>query len=171
MVEGFGYDGKLFIAGNFGAKFKFSADVFLGYEAPLTYYSSSGNNILFTPKFYVEAATHNYLDIGLGLFWYRINLDFVGFRYDFAQPIYRQSIDTSSNYCYGMDWERSGGTLSISTEEFANECEFGLIGMFTGHLKDCRKRRYIPDIDAYDNQYYTAADASGSYVSFTCQSS
>lgn len=84
IVEGFGFSGSPFTVLGYGISYKLSLDAFLGYEAPLSYYNSGGNNILFTPKGYVEAATHNYIQINSPVFSFRFNFDFVGFRYDFV---------------------------------------------------------------------------------------
>lgn len=104
IVEGAGYEGNLMSFLSYGIKYKVSLDAFLGYEAPLAYYNNAGNNLLFTPNLYVEAATHNYIQIGFGFFDFRFNFDFVGFRYDLAKPVYVQSIDNVKKYCYGVDW-------------------------------------------------------------------
>eukprot|EP00347_Sterkiella_histriomuscorum_P008000 403346751 len=168
IVEGFGYTGALFDLANFGATYKLSLDAFLGFEAPLKYYNSGGNNMLFTPKFYVEGSTRNYVQFNFGVVSFRVNLDFIGFKYNFAEPVYMQSIDNTKNYCYGIDWTRTGLTTQISAEEIVNECSYGMGGFFIGRVSNCRQRRYIPEVGLYKKQFNAVFDNYGSYINYQC---
>jgi hypothetical protein len=87
-VEGFGYSGTLIDIMTVGLSYKFSLDAFLGYQAPIAYYNAGGNNILFTPTFYVEGASHNFIQVSFLMLDFRLNFDFIGLRYDFYSPSY-----------------------------------------------------------------------------------
>ena len=93
IVEGMGFAGNLFNIMGFGVSYKTSLDALIGFDMPVFYLNSAGNNVAFTPNLYVEAASHNYIDIGLGEFTFRFNLDFIGFKYNAAQLSYVWSID------------------------------------------------------------------------------
>ena len=84
IVEGFGYEGSLFEIMNFNFSYGFSVDAFLGYEAPLFYYNSGGNYMMFLPKMWAEGSTKNYIKIGTPDYNIKINFDFIGFKYAFA---------------------------------------------------------------------------------------
>lgn len=100
IVEGFGYEGNLFTFLDFTFSYGFSLDAFLGYEAPLFYYSSGGNYMMLLPKLWAEGSTKNFVQFGTPDYNFKINFDFIGFKYAFAQGVYRQSIDAIASYCY-----------------------------------------------------------------------
>ena len=94
IVEGFGYYATLFDLLGFSFSYGISLDAILGYEAPLFYYSSGGNNVMFLPSFYAEGSSRNYIEIGYPAdYSIKLNLDFIGIKYTFLEPMYRQSID------------------------------------------------------------------------------
>lgn len=105
--------------------------------------------MLTVPKAYVELATHNYIEFFYGIFSFRFNFDFTGYRYNIVQLTYLWSIDNTSNYCYGLDWSINASKYTVYSEEFVEECSYGALGLISGRVKDCRNRRYTPNVPIY----------------------
>lgn len=163
LVKGMGFKGSLFNFAGIGLSYKLSLDAFIGFAAPVFYIDTSGNDVVIEPQFYVEGSTHNYIQFDLGMFSYRINGDFTGYKYTFADVQYVWSIDNPKEYCYELGWNAKALSAEVSTEQFVNECQFGIAGFLTGKTKKCRSRRYIPEEAFYLKQFSDKYDKSGTY--------
>lgn len=144
LVKGWGFGSDAFSVANWGVQYKFSLDVFGGYEAPVFHLNSGENFVVTNPKLYLEAANHLVLQVNLGVFSFRITNDLTGYRFNFVDLSYLWSIDDNTKYCYGVDWSTTGFENVVGSEQIVNECQFGALGLLIGNPRDCKVRRYVP---------------------------
>jgi hypothetical protein len=168
LAKAFGWSGDLLKVSNFGFSYKFSIDALIGYLMPVFHINVLVDQLVANPQAYLEFASNNYLDIHLGLFTYRVNINFRGYRYTFMDYYYVQDIMNSNQWCSGMEWNAKALTAMVTTEEFVNECSYGLFGRLNDYSKICRSRRYTPVENVIKKQVMDKFDRYGEYRPYTC---
>jgi len=138
LVKGFGYSGSLFSVYGLGLSYNFELDIFLGYVMPILHIFVLSDKIVINPQLYTEIATNNYILINLGSLSFRVNFDFSGFKYTIANYFFVQDLQNYADQCYGLEYSTSALTMKVYTEEFVNECSWGLLGYFYNENPLCR---------------------------------
>ena len=60
-MEGFGWEKRLIGKNNWGLSYKFTFDIFGGYEVPVFYVDNGANYAVAEPQGYAELANHFYV--------------------------------------------------------------------------------------------------------------
>lgn len=70
-----------YISKGFGFGFNFGFDIAIGYNVLALYLFTNFNNLLFNPKIYLEASSHNYIEFKLYNFEFRFPFEILGYKY------------------------------------------------------------------------------------------
>ena len=85
-------------------------------------------------------------------------------------------LDNKGRLCYSLGWFWEVFDLEVLTEWNINECSFGVLGALSNSLnivsgtdlKECNKRRYIPQTPIYEITLQDRGDIAGDYIAWMC---
>lgn len=106
-----------------------------------------GNYAAFNPQFYLEAASHNYIEFVTPLIEYRFLFDVIGYRYKPFDGQFLQNLNFKSfkEHCYSVSWMTDAFNSFLDLSVNVNECDWGVGGFFLEPVpkpSNCRWYRY-----------------------------
>lgn len=165
----FGYDFSEVTLSNFGIEFSFNIDLSLGYRALMFWMVRAQENLLvLNPNIFLEAASHSWMVLRLGVveFWFR--LDLIGYKFSPVDYQATWSLDQYSHYCHSMSYIQDVFDVDILIETRVDECHIGVFGFLNDDPVDCTWRRYYPQIPLFEVSVLEEWDLTEDYLEWQC---
>lgn len=130
--------------------------------------------MLINPQFYIDLAGYNTLTYLAGPMQFTFKFVMSLFRFvpfDQQLLISLDSPDDKENFldfCYGMNYLTDVMDISILLEVWVMECDFGLMGIFTGDYADCYWKQYDLAKPIADVHFLNALDTINHLIPYFC---
>lgn len=105
---------------------------------------SQENILVLNPNIFVEAASHSWMTISLGVVDIKIALDLIGYKFSPVDYQATWSLDHYDHYCHSISYTQDVFDLDVMIETRIDECHLGFFGFLNEDPLDCAWRRYYP---------------------------